>query len=100
MRTTTLILALALLTSCCKHYVPPVTPITPKDDNCAGACSHLVDLGCPEGEPLEDGTSCTEFCEATQSSGHALRPTCIISLKSCDPAEMEKCQGPREVFDD
>jgi hypothetical protein len=90
------ILLIAFFISC--HIYGPVVgpaPITPIDKDCAGACQHLRDLGCEEGQPLEDGTSCETFCEATIKNGHALRPSCIKTLTSCDPVEMEKCQGPR-----
>ena len=102
MRRATLILGFLVFTGCthCVHCPPPVTPVAPTDTNCVGACAHLQVLGCPEGDPLEDGTTCIEFCEQTQAAGHALRPSCIMTIKSCDPAEMEKCQGPREIFDD
>jgi len=80
-------------------YIPP-TPIPAKDDNCPAACKHLRDLGCPEGAPLPDGTTCEKFCLDTQAAGHALRPSCILTLLSCNPEEMERCQGPREVLDD
>ena len=67
----------------CGH-LPPI-PIEPTDTaNCASACKHLQELDCEEGQPLEDGTSCTKFCEDTQKSGHALNPTCVMGIQTCE----------------
>lgn len=69
----------------------PITPHIPADTlRCDDACSHLAELGCPEAQPLEDGTTCAEFCIATQKSGHALRPSCVMKIKSCD--QIARCQ--------
>lgn len=83
----------------CAHVFGPVfppCPIPPSDNLCASACEHLRDMGCEEGKPLEDGTTCETFCEETQANGHALRPSCVLELESCD---MEECLGPR-IFSD
>lgn len=77
----------------CQSRPPPI-PIEPFDThNCAAACMRLQDLGCPEGLPLEDGTTCTRFCIETQQSGHALNPTCVMTMSSC--AELAACTEPR-----
>jgi len=78
---------------------PSPAPIEPKDTkDCPLACEHLRALGCPEGEPLEDGTTCEKFCKDTQESGHALRPSCVITITSCD--QIDECTGPpREVLE-
>jgi len=77
----------------CQPVHPPI-PIEPNDtENCAAACTHLTALGCPEGEPLEDGTSCTKFCVDTQKSGHPLNPTCVMKMTAC--SELEGCTAPR-----
>lgn len=66
-------------------HLPTDTP------SCPTACQHLRDLGCEEGAPLEDGTSCEKFCEDTQNSGHALRPSCVMTITTC--AELgPKCE--------
>lgn len=51
--------------------------------SCPTACSHLRDLKCEEGEPLPDGTTCEDFCISTQTSGHALTPSCVVNIQKC-----------------
>ena len=69
---------------------PKPTPHPAQDtDMCPAACERLRELGCEEGEPLEDGTSCEAFCVETQESGHALNPTCVMQIDSC--GEIEAC---------
>jgi hypothetical protein len=66
--------------------------------SCDSACKHLrgedgSGLNCPEGQPLQPdkehpkGQTCTEFCEYTQSQGHALHPSCVVNVKSCEEIE-------------
>jgi hypothetical protein len=57
--------------------------------SCADACKHIGPQGldCPEGLPLENGTSCQKFCEDTIGTGHALNPSCIVSVKTCSDIE-------------
>lgn len=67
----------------CQSPVVPVI-IEPKDtDKCPAACENLRRLGCDEGKPLEDGTTCEKFCLDTQKNGHPLNPTCVMSIKVC-----------------
>lgn len=81
----TLILSLALL-GCPNREVIKPAPVQPTDtSSCAAACKKMETLkrddgkiGCEEATPLEDGTTCTKFCEDTQNSGHPLRPSCIL----------------------
>lgn len=70
---------------------PVNAPLTDTAD-CKSACTHLgpTDLNCEEGKPLEDGTPCQKFCEETQASGHALHPSCVMLIKTCD--EIGTCQ--------
>lgn len=71
---------------------PKPTPVPnppPDTDKCPAACEKLRSLGCEEGQPLEDGTTCEQFCQATQDAGHWLNPTCIMSIESC--GEIEDC---------
>jgi len=81
-----LLFLLALVISCGPKPLPNVPPDT---DQCAAACEHLRELGCEEGKPLEDGTSCEKFCEDTQNSGHWLNPTCVKDIMSC--SEIDAC---------
>ena len=59
-----------------------VEPVDTLD--CDDACSHLRDLSCEEGKNLPDGTTCESFCENTQQNGHALAPSCVVNIDSCD----------------
>lgn len=71
-----------------------VQPVEPNDTHmCAAACTRMVDLGCPEGDPLDDGTSCKKFCEITQRRGHALNPSCLAEITSC--GEIDACSVNR-----
>ena len=81
------LLSLLLLTACPKSGP---TPHVPDDtDQCPAACERLRELGCEEGDPLEDGTTCEVFCQETQDTGHALNPTCIKAIDSC--GQIEAC---------
>jgi len=92
-----MILALVVMSlmmgATCQTRPPPIV-IEPSDtDKCDAACVKLRQLGCPEGEPLEDGTSCTKFCVDTQQSGHPLNPTCVMQMGAC--SELPACTNPR-----
>ena len=86
-----------LMGSSCNKVTPPPVVIQPDDTaDCPAACAHLKKLGCEEGSDLEDGTTCTKFCEETQKKGHALAPSCVVTIKTC--AELEpKCNKPRQI---
>ena len=72
----------------------PIIVIEPLDTNdCTMACQHLRDLGCPEGSPLPDGTSCADWCTWTQENGHGLNPSCVKTIMAC--AAMESCLSHR-----
>jgi hypothetical protein len=92
-----LFLAATLLGATCKP--PPPQPVEPKDTaDCPAACEKLRELGCPEGDPLEDGTTCEVFCKDTQESGHALRPSCVMGITDC--SQLRDCtKGSREIFE-
>jgi hypothetical protein len=65
-------------------------------DECADACFRLRELKCPEGDTLEDGTSCKTFCEITQGNGHDMNPSCISRINICSdldkvPEKSKKC---------
>jgi len=78
--------------SCCDPVPDPVDP--PDTQDCGAACSHLRDLGCEEGQPLEDGTTCEQFCVETQDSGHWLRPSCVINITTCSELETVCGEAP------
>lgn len=94
----TFALVAAVLCGCPSRDVIRPTPVQPTDTpSCAAACKKLEGLkrddgriGCEESEPLEDGTSCTKFCEDTQKAGHALRPSCILE-------KVQKCSDIQPV---
>lgn len=80
-----------LLIGCTTTAAPVIVP--PGDTaTCGSACDHLgpKDLHCPEGEPLEDGTTCTTWCENTQKAGRALHPSCVMLIKRCE--DISTCQ--------
>lgn len=83
----------------CNGWKPPPAPVPPKDtEDCPAACEKLRSLGCPEGEPLEDGTTCEVWCKQTQDSGHALRPSCVVTITDCK--QLHDCaKGAREVME-
>ena len=90
-----LALAITILLLSCGGLRPIPLPIDPGDsDQCAPACARMESLGCPEGQPLSDGTSCTQFCKDTQRAGHALNPTCLTKILTCE--EIETCSVNRE----
>jgi hypothetical protein len=87
-----IILMVLLLMGC---GAPQPKPVEPNDtDQCKPACVRMADLGCPEGEPLGNGMSCQQFCEDTQSRGHALNPTCLAKISSC--GEIDACSVNRQ----
>lgn len=98
--TSVLVIAAAMTVMGSKCGVQPQpAPVPPKDTaDCPAACEKLRELGCPEGQPLEDGTTCEKFCKDTQDSGHALRPSCVVGITAC--SQLNDCsKGTREVFE-
>jgi len=69
--------------SCFRNNPDPVDPPVPSE-GCAGACAHMLKLECPEGAPLEDGTTCETFCTNTEAAGHALDTECVMGVTSCE----------------
>lgn len=106
MKKLALALVSALLLSGCPKPTPHPHPVEPTDTaSCHDACVKLRSIGCEEGETLpraycSDGSNskagkcgdgsdaqdltCELFCQTTQTSGHALKPSCIVS-------KVEKC---------
>lgn len=88
-----LVALLILSGATCQNQVVPVI-VEPGDTaKCPAACGHLRALGCPEGQPLEDGTSCEKFCQDTQKNGQPLAPACILTIKEC--SQIETCTQAR-----
>lgn len=87
--------AMMLGASCRGPVTPPPIAVEPNDtENCPAACENLRKLGCPEGEPLENGTTCEKFCEDTQKAGHGLNPTCVMAMTEC--SGLAACTNPRK----
>lgn len=82
---TSVLIASAIALSGCpkKETIQPVIHVPSDTPDCPAACSHLRDLKCEEGSPLQDGTTCEKFCEDTQNSGHALKPSCVVRITKC-----------------
>ena len=76
-----LVLVVMLLCSGCRNFKA----------ECTAGCENMRKLGCEEGEPLEDGTTCEAWCTTTMETGIDLNPDCMAEAKSCDQAELEAC---------
>ncbi len=76
-----LVAVLALATGC------PVVVVPGRPAVCEEACQRLGELGCEDGMPLPDGTSCSEFCGKTEAAGHDLATACVAMARSCEEAE-------------
>lgn len=73
---------------------PKPDPVIPEDTaDCPAACEHMRKIprekgsdviGCEEAEDLPDGTPCEIFCVETQGYGYPLKPSCVMTLASCD----------------
>lgn len=51
----------------------------------------MQELGCPEGDPDEEGNTCGEVCETAEASGFfSLNPACRAEQSSCEDME-ENC---------
>jgi hypothetical protein len=95
--TTMFVFALSFLLLGATCDPPPVVIVPPDTDKCPAACANLQVLGCEEGDPLGDGTTCTEFCIRTQKNGAWLDPDCVSKVQSCH--EIEKtCAQKRPVI--
>ncbi len=55
---------------------------------CSAACAQLAELGCPAGEPAEDGTPCETVCaELEQLLEDGYHTACVSSARSCMEAD-------------
>jgi len=60
------------------------------DVTCADVCAKYRALGCPEGNPTEEGDACEAVCENVQASGIVkLDLDCRANIASC--AEIDEC---------
>jgi len=84
----TAIVALFLL-GCSGRAVTPVPPdadasVFDGGDMCAAMCTTLVNLGCPEGHPI-NGASCVDVCLHTEQTGvFELKPACVATAHDID----------------
>lgn len=85
--------SLALLILACEPPLPRPPEPTP-DTGCSSACSRLIELACPEGEPTPGGVACEDVCSVAGGTDYASGwPTaCIARAVSCDAARM--CSEP------
>lgn len=89
-----LILFPMILGAHCQDERAPLIVEPDDTDQCGDACEHLRYLGCPEGMPLMDGTTCESFCIETHKQGFALAPSCVVTITKCEELE-SRCSKPR-----
>jgi len=88
-----LLFSMGLSLGLCLPEPPPIEKVPRETWKCADACKHLRDLGCPEGQPLADGTSCTTWCEKTERAGMPVGVQCIVAAPDCN--SIYTCERPR-----
>lgn len=76
------VFTLAVLSESCRT-VPSPDPEVYDSSDCGKVGAHLRELGCEEGEALEDGTTFEAFCERTLKEGHDLNLACLGGIASC-----------------
>ncbi len=55
---------------------------------CETACARLAELGCPAGEPDEEGTECYDVChELEEVLPAAFHTKCVTNADSCEAAD-------------
>lgn len=75
----------------------PQPAVITDTEHCGPACTHLMELGCPEGFPISVATgdggtrqaSCVEYCKNTQDQGIWLNPSCVETITTC--SQIEDC---------
>lgn len=85
------LVALVALGAQCERVPDPILPTD--TEQCPAACENLRRLGCEEGDPILDQETggdvpCEIFCADTQGNGHALNPTCMARITSCDQVDL------------
>ncbi len=88
--TTSLIALLALFLFTAGHCERVPDPEIPDDtEDCEAAGAKLLELGCEEAT-LPDGTTFQAYCEDVQEKGHAVNPSCLKTISSCEEIDT-KC---------
>lgn len=92
-------IALALASIACEGCPPsqtttdPVqprpTPVPTDTELCDRAEAHLIELGCPEGQPTKRGKRFGDVCRELHDNGIFVNPKCLAEIKSC--AEVDVC---------
>lgn len=85
------LLIVASLLIGCPNTNTPVHPAPLGGSTCELACAHLQELHCQEGEKLEDGTSCIDWCNYETKNGHAMNTGCVVTITTCQEMNT-KCQ--------
>ena len=80
---TTFFAIAAIAAGCVSSIQHPAIHAPNDTPQCADACVHLRTLKCAEGNPLPNGTTCEQFCQSTQQSGHALILSCVMRINNC-----------------
>jgi len=81
------------LWGCCT--TAPVPESIEDIEFCNAACAWMAKMGCEEGQPLPDGTSCADFCRQTQESGHWINPRCLATTTGCE--QINDCGAPPDA---
>lgn len=80
------LLFVVLLAGCVTQ--PGPAPLPPGGDACARACGRLRQLGCADGQPTDEGTSCETLCahDVTEPEAQltAAYLSCLAQIRECD----------------
>jgi len=76
------VLMMMAMVSC--QTIPPMPIEPPGTSSCPAACQQMKMLGCPEGEDIPEGPTCTQFCIETQELGHSMNPQCLKTINTCE----------------
>lgn len=86
-----LVLCWSLSISACLVIGCTPTPDVPKSEpSCAGACTQLDRLACPEGETTDAGVTCQQWCERYHAAGF-MRPFAECVAASTDVEAVRAC---------
>ncbi len=90
MRKFLLLSAISFLLTAAHCDWTPDPPVPDDIEDCPAAAAKLTELDCEEGKPAVDGQTFAQFCEETMELGHAIRPSCLKTIESCEEIET-KC---------